>query len=247
MFNILTPGAAPAAPVADPKPAAQPEQSPASQKGAVSEQDALRGGDAAKMTQFTIADPSKPGAGPIPLGGSSVALGGLVQGKVAVDLIDALLPALLVVIAAKMKLDIKKAQVQLTAGEKATLAPLVDAYLNSISLNFDSPGIALSMSLLVIYGGKLIEVFGVGFLEKKADERPAKAPERPVMRAVPPHPVNPAPASTNTDSFTPEAAAGPVTWTEGDVKMWMKKKKWSRERVEVWLQLNWEKINKGGK
>lgn len=251
MFNVMSPPPPqPQAPPVDPNKPDPAAKSPAAAHGAVSEEEALKGGAHAKMTQFTISDPSKPGGGAQPIGSTSVTVGGLIQGKVAVDLMDALLPALLVVLAAKFQLEVRKTQLQLTAGEKATLAPLVDAWLNSISLNFDSPGIALSVTLLAIYGGKAIEVFGVGFLDKKAGEGPA-TPAASMPRKETPvvpfrGPVDPAPASANNDGFAdPAKTQGPPTWTENDVKLWMKKKKWSRVRVEEWLQKTWVKQTGG--
>src|SRR5271154_6005160 len=91
MFETIKPGGAPA-----PSPAPSPS-APKANENTVSADDAIKGGEHTKMTSFSVSDlanrPGGPGAS-----GSSVALGGLVQGKVAVDLMDALIPSLIVLV-----------------------------------------------------------------------------------------------------------------------------------------------------
>lgn len=252
-FEEIVPGGSPA-PAAAPNPT-PPKESSAANSGTVTEAEALAGAAHTKMTSFSVSDlANKPGGPTIPgTPGQSVALGGLVQGKIAVDLMDALIPALLVLLFKKLEIDVKKTDFGLTAGEKNTLSPIVEACLNSINLDFSSPWTTLLISLVVIYGGKALEKGGVQFLEKKAAEsKPADPlkhekkkgpaivaemfPGSPASK--PPEPTRTA-DSTNMDDFG--ATPGPATWTEADVTVIEKRRKKGRAEAIQWLELNWAK------
>lgn len=255
MFSVITPGgtATTSAPGADP---VKPATSEAAKAGTVSLDDALKGADHAKMNTFSVSDLSK-GAGATgpdgkPIGGglpgSTVALGGMVQGKLVVDLMDALIPAAIVLVFHRFGLSVKKSQMQLTQGEKNTLNPIVEACLNSINLDFSNPWSALSITLLLIYGGKALEVGGTGWLDKKAGEsKPFEAP-KPVAPVKPMTVVSGGQAkssepvidkpNTNAMEF---ADPGPATWTEADVMLVVKRKKCSRAKAAEWLEKNWRK------
>lgn len=258
MFEVITPGGGSAA-AASPPPSNPSGQSAAANAGTVSMEDALKGADHAKMNTFSVSDLSKESgaAGPDgkPIGGglpgSSVALGGMIQGKVAIDLMDALLPSIIVLAFHRFGLSVKKSQMQLTQGEKNTLEPIVNACLNSINLDFSNPWAALSVTLLVIYGGKAIEIGGAGWLDKKAAEsKPfeapaAKTPTAPMKvvggtGAKASEPIIDKP-NTSTMEFKSE---GPATWTQADVNAVVKKKKCSYAKAEEWLNKNW--LKKGG-
>lgn len=246
-FEILTPPKPVMTSV--PPDSTTPGPSPAAQAGTVSEAEAIAGAAHTKMNVFSVSEPPKPGqpgAAPGTPGGSSVQLGGIVQGRVAVDLMDALLPGLIVLGFYKMSIETKKSDFQLTQGEKNTLYPIVDQCLNSINLNFESPWTALTVALITIYGGKAAEKGGIAWMDKKAVAGRVATPEsvtkKPPLKVVPPEPINPAPASTNTDSFG--TASGPATWTEADVKLVAKKRHCSDAKALGWLQRNW--VKRGG-
>lgn len=260
-FESIMPGGNPApasAPVADPKP------SPAANNGSVSMDDALKGADHTKHTIFSVSDLSKgasgsAGSGPVP--GSVVTAGQLVSGKIAVDMMDAMLPAILVVAFAKMGLSIKKTGLQLTQAEKNTLAPYAEACLNTINMNFSNPWQALAISVIFIYGGKALELGGVGWLEKKANETKPADPNKydkpiPEPKQTPIVPMGkpiagqgvagvkqnvPVDRSNDQMDFSP---LGPTTWTEADVLAVEKKRKRGRKEALAWLEKNWTK--KGG-
>jgi hypothetical protein len=101
---------------------------------------------------------------------NSVAVGELINGKFLTDIMDALLPALLVVLAYAIGMQIKKSELQLTEKEKNTIAPLVQKCADSLLLNFNNPWTALSVSLLVIYGAKFAEKGGVQWIDKLAEK-----------------------------------------------------------------------------
>jgi hypothetical protein len=254
-FEVITPGGTPKAP-ADPIQPTPAPAAPAATSNAVSQEEAIKGGEHAKMNVFSVTDLSggsgQSGAsGGAPRPGSSVALGGLVQGKVAVDLMDALLPALLVLAFHKAGVSIKKSDMQLTVGEKNTLSPVVEACLNTINMDFSNPWSALGMSLAIIYGGKAIEKGGIAWLEKKAAPEPEKAPYKggpaPVVGMTPSGTRAPAPSpipdSKNTDTFVdPVANAGLMPFTEEHVKIVNKKRKRGPQDAREWLAKNWVKV-----
>lgn len=248
-------------PFNDPGPV-PPKAAPVSGSGTVSVEDALKGAEHTKQTQFTVSDLSK---GPNTSGpqsasnafqsGSSVSVGNLVQSKVAVEWMDSLIPALLVLIFHKLKVTVKKSDFQLTQGEKNTLYPIVEACMQQLMINFESPWSALCVTIIIIYGGKGMEKGGVALMDRKAAEvTPAKAPEArpPVapMRVVPPVPSAGPKATSNTDSFGSAMDVvqqdGPPVWTEADVAALMRApKKFSRKKALEWLETNWAK--KGGR
>jgi hypothetical protein len=268
-FEEIIPGGTPPIP-APPEPN-KPKESAAANSGTVSPEDALSGAAHTKMTSFSVSDLATGKGGPAVPGtpGQSVALGGLVQGKIAVDLMDSLIPALLVLLFKKLEIDVKKTDFSLTAAEKNTLAPIVEACLNSINLDFSSPWTTLLISLTVIYGGKALEKGGVQFLEKKAAEsKPAdplkhekRKPDAILKKMFPGGPsgagqpvVSTPPDSTNKDSFVDPAladefgrGAGPMTWTEGDVTIVEKRRKKGRAEAIQWLEENWAKAGNGKK
>ena len=241
-----------------PSPSPLPTSSPAAQSGAISQEEALKGAEHAKMNVFSVSDlaTGKPGQ-PLPgTPGSSVALGGLVQAKVAVDLMDSLIPAVLVLLFAKLEIQVKKTDFGLTAGEKNTLVPVVEACLNSINLDFSSPWTTLLISLVVIYGGKALEKGGIQFLEKKAAETKPADPNKHEKRKAEtivkemfpggpsgqgaPAPVK-IPDSANMDDFG--QTGGPPVWTEADVAVVEKRRKKGRAEAIQWLENNWAKYS----
>lgn len=127
---------------------------------------------------FAAADHTKvqplggPSTGPQPItditGKTKVKIGSLFEGKFAVDMMDALLPALLVVLFKKMDIQVRKTELQLTESEKRTLAPVVQDCLNTLDLDFSNPWVALAFTAGIIYGSKVIEKAGVGWLDKMA-------------------------------------------------------------------------------
>lgn len=241
-------------------PGGTPSVAPIAQKGLLSEEDALKGADHTKSTVFSVSDMTK-GSGAqsgtgVPIGsGTSVSVGQLIQGKVAIDMMDAVIPSLFVLVFYRFGIDTKKTSYQLTQGEKNTLVPMVEACLQTINLNFESPWTTLSLTLLFIYGGKAIEVGGVAAIEKKLSaSRPAST--TPLKGAggvkldkearftndgkttfeAPPAPkfeANLQPGANGSDPL------GPPIWTDADVDVVVKKRKGTRADAIEWLNNNW--------
>lgn len=91
-------------------------------------------------------------------GSGGTKLGDVVTGRVAVEVVDAILPALAVLIAAKVGYAIEKRGLQLTASEKSTIAPAVQEYLSTINVRLDNPLYKMLFVVGGIYAGKIIEV-----------------------------------------------------------------------------------------
>ena len=109
-----------------------------------------------------------------PYNGQKLNVGSLFDSKIAVDLMDVIIPAILVVIVAKYtNQKILKSKFQLTASEKNTIQPVLQNYLNSINFSVDSPFNALILTVAVIYGSKTIEIIGVE-IDKPKELKPTK-------------------------------------------------------------------------
>lgn len=251
MFTMISPSSSGTGNV--PPPNTSNSEAPKAGENTVPLEDALKGGEHTKMTGFTVTDHSRQPGGP-GAPGSSVQLGALVQGKIVVELIDSLLPAIIVILFRKLKLDAKKSQFQLTQGEKNTLSPVVEACLNSINLDFSNPWTTLGVCMLIMYGGKALEVGGVQWVDKKAGVEPEKEKKEtktsnPLTNsgagaAKPPTP-NPPKAATDTAPFTNINPAQPsgdiISWGEPELKIVMVKGRMNREKAEKYLNKNWIK------
>lgn len=263
MFEVITPGGTPSQPSGSGMPPSRTSSgqtvppigtaAPAANAATVSLDEALKGGEGAKIAQFSVSDISKGSAGArpqsavnAPTAGTSVALGGMLSGKVVVDLMDALIPAAIVLLFHRFGIETKKTALQLTQAEKNTLVPIWEACLNSINLNFDSPWQTLAVTVIVIYGGKAGEIGGVSFLDQKAAKTTPAAPGPAVVKPPIVTPFN-APkndgivvsvvkSNSDTTSFHPD---GPRTWTEHDIQQVVKRRKCSRAKAAQWLEKNW--------
>lgn len=235
MVNMQTLGATtPAAPVIEAKPT---DPAAAATKGAVPISEALQGGEGAKINTLALTDISK--ASQASASGTSVAAGSLLEGKMAVEMVDAILPSALVIGLHAMKIPSKKSDFQLTAKEKDVLAPVVQKCLDSLMINFNNPWAALAFTAGAIYLSKAAEHIGVAMLDRKAAETSPKK-QAPVRQM---EPVKS--ASAPTDSNPIQTINNPLRpWDEMDVEKVVKKRKKGREDAIDWLGKNWEK--KGG-
>lgn len=149
----------------------------------VTEAEAAAAADNTKISSL-VGDGSIPGgSGPSitsnPTMGSSVNLGGLLEGKLTIELFDALVPALLVTVLYYFKIKLKKSDLQLTASEKSIVTPVLQQCLNSINMNFTSPWQALGAVLVFIYGSKVAEKAGVVWIDELNEKKSKKADNPP--------------------------------------------------------------------
>lgn len=140
-------------------------------KGTVSETDALKAADGAKIEPFSgLGTPlAQPGTT-----GQSVAVGGMIDGLIAITMIDAILPAILVLILYKAGMQLKKSDLQLTEKEKGTLGPILQKCLDQLLINFNNPWVAFGVTYIVILASKVVEKGGIKIIDSKLEKMKAK-------------------------------------------------------------------------
>lgn len=110
-----------------------------------------------------------------------VQIGGLVSGKFATDLMDTLLPSLIVALVSAIGYKFDKKGLQLSQKEKDIIAPAMQDYLNSINVNTNNPFNNLLLVIGVVYGSKVIEVLPT--LERNAPKQKPVTKEAVVKQA----------------------------------------------------------------
>lgn len=246
LFKPLTPteSAGGSQPVINPPVTPQEGQKPANPAGGTPGEispDALK----ASLKHTEISSVTGTGAagttGAAPIGtatpGSSVSLGGMVQGEWAVNIMDALLPAAMVAGFYAMGLKLRKSELQLTEKEKQTIAPIMQKCLDSVLLNFNNPWNALAITVIAIYGGKLMEKGLVGWLDKKQEEKQDEALREKVAaaeKANNPAKFDHANQSAHDIQTGNALVEGQQPYTEADVRARMKAGKCSREKAIEW-------------
>lgn len=239
---------------------------------APTEADVLRAKEGAKINIISpgVLPTGAPGSG-APNNGNQVGLGSLFEGKMTIEIIDSLLPALLVLAFHRGGMVVKKTDMQLTAKEKDTLTPVLQKCLDSILLNFDSPWTALAVTAGAIYGAKLIEYGGKAYTDKETTKAAVKAaqgakagttsqplPKHPDTQTGPKQPaanLRVVPRDDNPPGW-PSAAESPdgpnnivsdsglPPWGEIELAKVKQRRKKGTEDAVQWLNENWDK--KGG-
>lgn len=130
--------------------------------------------DAIKTTDHTKISPLQPLGSPISgqtTTNASATLGSMLEAKMAIEMIDAVLPGLLVAAFHAFEIKMKKSELQLTEKEKTTVAPIFQKCLDTIYLNFNSPWTLLAVTVGIIYGGKVAEKGLVAYIDKQHDKK----------------------------------------------------------------------------
>jgi hypothetical protein len=163
----------------------------------------------------------------------------MMESKLAIELMDSLIPALLVVLFRYGKMIVKKAELQLTAKEKETLAPVVQACMDQLMLNFNSPWVALAFTGGMIYGSKIVEIYGTDRAERKTGPIDSnKAQQGPFPRERNKIPIT----DPNEPVKPPVKELRP--WNEDDIQKYVDKKKCSKAKAREYFEKNW--VRKGG-
>jgi hypothetical protein len=149
--------------------------------GAIPENDVFKAVEGSKISTLSPMQTDPLAGSPM---GSSVPVGGLIDGKLAVELMDALLPSLLVALMAAIGAQMKKTDLQLTAREKSTLEPLMQKCMDQLMINFQNPFAALGVSMLVIYGAKVTEHGVIQIIDKKAAKAAADREQKQKTETV---------------------------------------------------------------
>lgn len=108
-------------------------------------------------------------------------LGKLMGGSFAVDLVDMILPSLVILLMRYMGYAMDKKDIQLSKSEKETLSPAVQDCLDDINIDFNNPWVNLSIMLGIVYGSKMIDK-GVNI--KKIDKAKPKEEKKTMSEAV---------------------------------------------------------------
>jgi hypothetical protein len=202
----------------------------------VPENEAFKGADHTKIPAFSASGVSgMPGAATV-TPQNNVSLGGIVEGKWAVEIIDALLPAGIVAVCYMMDVKLRKTELQLSQKEKDVLAPIWQKCLDSILLNFGSPWTALAVTMGAIYGGKLMEKGVVAWVDKKQEKKEAEALRAKLEAVESSRPETDVTNQSAADIMDGKIAIpGKVPYTEEDIKRRMKDGKCTRDKAIKWL------------
>jgi hypothetical protein len=122
----------------------------------------------------TSEGPNPPNDLPAPNVAPGTKLGNTVSGKFITDMADLIIPSLAVFLIGAIGYGIDKKTLGLSAKEKETLTPLVQAYLDSINVNFNNPLNNLLFGLAMVYGSKIVDVIPTAEKLQKAGKPNAK-------------------------------------------------------------------------
>jgi hypothetical protein len=210
------------------------QASAASSPGTISMQEALSGSNHTTISDISGQSANSAPGGPVQTPGASVSLGGMVQGEWVVNIIDALLPAAIVAAFYAMGVKIRKTEMQLTAGEKNTLAPLVQKCMDSMLINFTNPWNALGITMLAIYGGKIMEKGLVAWIDKKQEKQEQEVLKSKIETALRQNdPVNDSSNQSSADIIAGKVVTpnDQLPFTEDEVRATMKSRKMGREKA----------------
>jgi len=109
--------------------------------------------------------------------------GSIVSGTFAVGLMDSIIPAVLLLAANAMGYELDKKGITLTEKEKATISPAMQAYLDSININFNNPLYNLLFVVAAVYGSKIVEQLPNIKRKEKAVRKPVTPIEAAEIKA----------------------------------------------------------------
>lgn len=206
-------------------PDSTPQSAPVIGQGTVSEEEALKGAEHTKIATLT------PGfGGPVSSvqPGNSVQVAGLVDAKLAVELMDATLPSLMVFLLYKVGMKLRRSDLQLTEKEKSTLAPIVQKCLEQMMINFNNPWVALSVSILFIYGSKIVEKGMPQLWDKKQQKQESEAlKEKAAAQGTPiPEAKTAVPVEDQPPAYEP---------SDAEIRAKMKAHKYGYEQARTFL------------
>jgi hypothetical protein len=133
-------------------------------------------GEGAKVAPYAPDAPGNflSGANGSTVGAPGVKLGDSIGGKTAVEIIDSVFTSLCIALAGYIGYKLNRAELQLTADEKRTIAPAMQAYLNTVNINFNNPLYNLLFVIGSIYAAKIVSVLpGVQPTAKAATKKAA--------------------------------------------------------------------------
>jgi len=90
-------------------------------------------------------------------GAAKKSLSHLIKGRHAVNLLDLLLPALLVFAINLIGYRVSKEKLKLDKEEKETLTPFVEDFLQAIEIDLNNPYYNLLIGISIVYGAKIVD------------------------------------------------------------------------------------------
>lgn len=84
-------------------------------------------------------------------------LGKLMKGEFAVEMVDMLIPSLVVLLTNYIGYVLEKKDLQLSKSEKEALSPAVQDVLDDINIDFNNPWVNLGVMLSIVYGTKIMD------------------------------------------------------------------------------------------
>lgn len=243
--TIKLSGSADPAPTPSPAPVTSPNPNtgPTVLNGSVvSEADAIAASSGANISSLVAGS----GGSGTPLGsGNSVPVSGLVDAKLAVELMDATIPALMVFLCYKIGMKLKKTDLQLTEREKTTLTPILQKCLEQLMINFSNPWVALSVSLITIYGSKIVEKGLPQVWERKQQKLEDEARKQQQQPAKTVQPVDAGGTTSGVAVASPETTKPTVREyypSEAEIKAKMDQGKHGKKRaIELLIAINKKK------
>lgn len=180
--------------------------------GEVSEIEALAGGKAAEINTGPQASTN---AAPQPESASQSpkqSLGHLLNAKTCIGIVDSILPALAVICFQYfLNVRIPKREVQLNEGERAIIQIPLQNYLNSVTIDFDSPLMALVVTLAAVYGSKFAEKGFTSYFDKRDADNLHKEEMEKLKKGLKTEIVKVAPVVELVDLKAGEINKPPVT------------------------------------
>lgn len=120
-----------------------------------------------------------------PTATTGAALSDAISGKFVVDVMDLVFPTIALVILSVAGYTADKKGLQLTAKEKETIAPFMDAYLKSVNLSFTNPLHNLLFIAGAIYAPKIIALIPeMKALPSKAEKQKPVSPVEQANKLV---------------------------------------------------------------
>lgn len=139
----------------------------AAAKDTISASEVIKATEYTKIPSLSLSSPGGANAPNSSPGNSTVAVGGMIDGKLAVKLMDSVLPAVFILLFNQIGMKMRKSDLQLSAGEIDTIAPVMKAWLDTMMINFNNPATAFFCTVGIIYGSKIMEKGGVQWLDEK--------------------------------------------------------------------------------
>lgn len=136
--------------------------------GIVDDATGIDGGKAAELKPLsTGSGPAGDGAKPTEAAPKQT-LGHLLTAKTAIGIVDSVLPAIAVIcLQYFLNVKVPKREIQLNETERAIIQIPLQNYLNSIPVNFDSPLMALLVTIGAVYGSKFAEKGFTAYFDKR--------------------------------------------------------------------------------